>query len=184
MSAVAKFGKCEGCGSEDASLKCGNCKFAFYCSQVCQKQMWKDHKKVCCNERQPIELCLMPESANGMPKWGVVALKDIRNNKSIRCLTPSQREHTADDVSLIIFHEDGKQPNSGQLYRPNAGLYINEDWWVNVLQRNTLTKTSWAEFVDSSVPVIGFSAAAQLGLVRREHKYVQEFFRNCTKMSM
>jgi hypothetical protein len=34
--------------SEDVpTLSCGACRSAVYCSKVCQKKYWKDHKKIC-----------------------------------------------------------------------------------------------------------------------------------------
>lgn len=37
---------CDVC-DQDAGKKCSRCKSAYYCSLDCQKQAWKQHKKVC-----------------------------------------------------------------------------------------------------------------------------------------
>merc|ERR1712058_211705 len=43
--------KCANCGilekSEKQFKKCSRCGFVFYCSKVCQRSDWKNHKKVC-----------------------------------------------------------------------------------------------------------------------------------------
>lgn len=43
---------CGGCGKTQAMLKtkfkvCGRCKKMVYCSEVCQKKVWKEHKIIC-----------------------------------------------------------------------------------------------------------------------------------------
>ena len=38
--------KCE-CRADGAKLRCGKCKFCFYCSKTCQASNWKIHKRVC-----------------------------------------------------------------------------------------------------------------------------------------
>jgi len=35
------------CGKPGATKRCGECRSAVYCDRVCQKQAWKQHKKVC-----------------------------------------------------------------------------------------------------------------------------------------
>ncbi|KAF2120217.1 hypothetical protein BDV96DRAFT_642062 [Lophiotrema nucula] len=37
---------CSSC-QKPAALKCGRCKFAWYCSAVCQRAHWKEHKSTC-----------------------------------------------------------------------------------------------------------------------------------------
>ena len=39
--------RCEECRADGATLRCGNCKFCFYCSRTCQAKNWKIHKRVC-----------------------------------------------------------------------------------------------------------------------------------------
>ncbi len=41
-----KIQECMGCGKE-ASTRCGNCKFTYYCSEGCQKSNWSNHKSKC-----------------------------------------------------------------------------------------------------------------------------------------
>ena len=39
---------CDKCGqSSGAMQKCGQCRKVYYCSAVCQKQAWTEHKLVC-----------------------------------------------------------------------------------------------------------------------------------------
>jgi len=38
---------CAFCARPDCTLKCGRCELDRYCSIVCQKAHWKDHRKVC-----------------------------------------------------------------------------------------------------------------------------------------
>jgi hypothetical protein len=37
----------EVCGKGDGVRKCSKCKTVGYCGRDCQKQDWKNHKKVC-----------------------------------------------------------------------------------------------------------------------------------------
>ncbi len=43
--------ECAGCGSLDATWRCGACKIINYCSKQCQKNHFKQHKKDCCKEK-------------------------------------------------------------------------------------------------------------------------------------
>ncbi len=40
---------CVNCGKNNTKefKKCGKCKSAYYCSQACQKENWKQHKQIC-----------------------------------------------------------------------------------------------------------------------------------------
>ena len=42
---------CASCGSLDAIWRCSACKSITYCSKLCQKNDFKKHKKVCCQEK-------------------------------------------------------------------------------------------------------------------------------------
>ena len=39
--------RCEGCQAEEAKLRCGACKMAYYCSKECQRAGWGLHKYQC-----------------------------------------------------------------------------------------------------------------------------------------
>ena len=39
--------RCEGCQAEEAKLRCGACKLAYYCSKECQRAGWGLHKDQC-----------------------------------------------------------------------------------------------------------------------------------------
>jgi len=39
--------QCEHCNKKDCKLKCSQCLYSYYCSTVCQKQDWKNHKIIC-----------------------------------------------------------------------------------------------------------------------------------------
>ena len=46
---------CDKCGqSSGAMRKCGQCRKVHYCSAACQKEAWKDHKRVC--EPKPLNV--------------------------------------------------------------------------------------------------------------------------------
>jgi len=45
--------RCETCGAK-AGLRCSRCGFAFYCSQMCQQQHWRWHKRACSIADMPI----------------------------------------------------------------------------------------------------------------------------------
>lgn len=38
---------CANCDVPEAKFNCSKCKKIFYCSQNCQKEDWKNHKKLC-----------------------------------------------------------------------------------------------------------------------------------------
>ena len=38
---------CLYCNKKDVNLRCGNCKFIYYCDKECQKKSWNIHKKHC-----------------------------------------------------------------------------------------------------------------------------------------
>jgi tetratricopeptide (TPR) repeat protein len=46
---IAPGGNCNNptCGKPGATRRCGECRLAIYCNRDCQKQAWKQHKKVC-----------------------------------------------------------------------------------------------------------------------------------------
>lgn len=41
---------CNNCDLPDAIYKCSACKEVFYCSESCQRNDWKTHKKYCGKE--------------------------------------------------------------------------------------------------------------------------------------
>lgn len=41
---------CINCDISDAIYKCSACKQVYYCSEACQRQHWKQHKKFCGKE--------------------------------------------------------------------------------------------------------------------------------------
>lgn len=73
--------RCDKCDKEvEKLLQCGRCKNAFYCSQKCQTDAWKNHKNVCRRPgKEPSEAVLellspKPEKADppSVPKKSVV----------------------------------------------------------------------------------------------------------------
>lgn len=38
---------CEYCGQDDAKAICSKCTACYYCSRECQKEDWKEHRKIC-----------------------------------------------------------------------------------------------------------------------------------------
>lgn len=45
----SKTSNCALC-SKEATKRCSRCKSTWYCSTECQKQDWKNHKKIACND--------------------------------------------------------------------------------------------------------------------------------------
>jgi hypothetical protein len=43
----SKIRRCKFCAKKDAAKQCGKCMSVSYCSQACQRNDWKTHKKVC-----------------------------------------------------------------------------------------------------------------------------------------
>lgn len=59
-SAWGDFYMCNNCKERlGRPKKCENCKVARYCDKKCQKEDWKDHKKIChlCTQYNPIPFC-------------------------------------------------------------------------------------------------------------------------------
>lgn len=44
---ITLMDRCAGCGTEDAVRTCTKCTKVKYCSKLCQKNDWKEHKPVC-----------------------------------------------------------------------------------------------------------------------------------------
>merc|ERR1712098_629117 len=55
--------KCANCGvlekSERQFQKCSRCGFVFYCSKVCQKSDWPNHKQVCKEIRKKLSSAIL-----------------------------------------------------------------------------------------------------------------------------
>ena len=40
---------CDGCGFINRRMRmCGHCRFTRYCSPMCQRACWREHREVCC----------------------------------------------------------------------------------------------------------------------------------------
>lgn len=46
---------CSSCNAEEARMRCGGCKSAYYCNAQCQRDNWKKHKKECKRIRKKLK---------------------------------------------------------------------------------------------------------------------------------
>lgn len=106
---------CSRCGKTDTKLKkCGLCMITHYCDQVCQKEDWSLHKKICKEELSSYKI--LDSLANTLINGGIsyiniydvsiINLKDCK--KFVEGYGTSKFDHLSDNITKLI----GKSKNN------------------------------------------------------------------------
>jgi ankyrin repeat protein len=106
---LAPGGDCNNptCGKPGATRRCGECRSAIYCNTVCQKQAWKQHKKVCGKSKNTTE--------GGASSGSGIGDKDGRLRIKIYSLQTDDYISRADFVRMIV--NGGQMSNEELLSR-------------------------------------------------------------------
>ena len=94
-------------------------------------------------------------------RWSIIATEDFDQSK-ILPFVDRTIGHSEEVDTALSFYDDFEQAIIPTEYVPP--VYINEQWWNDVLLKWTLTKATWEEFKSSNVRLVGISAGMCLGL--------------------